>query len=677
MWISAVLPALWALAIVLIPGLIVTLALRLKGFDAIAIAPPVSVALIAGGAIVAPMVGVSWSIWVPLAFAVVVAVLGFIVNLLSEKFGFADGPSRRVLGTTIARTPMGWNVKRQVWLYASVALGAIMAMRNLARSVGDANWVSQTWDNIFHLNAIRYIVENHNGSSLFISSMTSGDQPASFYPAAWHDVVSLVFMYSGASIPVATNATVLVVGGIVWPLSVIYLIRSIFPAGRFALLLAGAASASIISFPFSLVFFGVLYPNLLGYSLLPVGIGMMAQLFRVGLARYLTTVQSVFLGTFAALGIAIAHPNAIMSMLVLVIPIFATRIVLQIIAAFKKETPWWVALLQTLAISVLFIVISFMWGVVRPPKEAGEMWNPTLNQGQAFGELLTNEALTTTHPLWLVTALFLVGAFFLVTCRNRLYWIFGTWGVLAYFYVAVRSLGWDDGRYDVVGIWYNDAFRLAALVPAIVIIFIAYGGQQMARLVTEKFETLDFSRISKKAGDRGVVLVTVATVSLVVLTLVLQSAAPLNNYIKRTHNLYEPTLESELLTPDEYNVLDHVDDYVPEDEEIVVSAFNGGSLAYALSDRKVTVYHTLANMTADDWYLYANLDKAGKDPRVCQIMERDNIHYWLWFGWKEVNNDGDHAMWYPSFEKLFRTKGLIEPVYQSGGATLYKLTGCD
>lgn len=677
MWMSAMLPVLLGLVIVFVPGLLVVLALRVKGFDAIALAPPVSVAMVSISAIVAPMLGISWGIWVPFAFALLIAALGFAVTFFLQKAGLEDGPSRRILGTTIERTPMTWGVKRQMWFYLAVALGALMSMRNLARSIGDANWISQTWDNVFHLNAVRYIVDTGNGSSLNIASMTSGGNPPTFYPTAWHDIVSLVFMHSGASIPVATNATVLVVAGLVWPLSVIYMIRSIFPVGRFALLLAGAASASMISFPFSLVYFGVLYPNLLGYSLLPVGIGMMAQLFRVGLVRYLTTTQSAFLGVFAALGIAIAHPNAIMSLLVLVMPTFATRIILQIIAAIKRETPWWTALLQTVGISLIFVVISILWGVVRPPKEAGEMWDPTTTQGQAIGEMLTNEALKTQHPLWLVTALSLIGIYFLVICKNRLYWIFGTWGVLAYYYIAVRSLNWEDGRYDVVGIWYHDSFRLAALVPTVVLLFIAYGAHQVALKATGWTSSLDFSRIGRSAKDRSVALITVAVATLVALTLVMQSATPLNNYIKRSRALYEPTLESDLLTPDEFNVLDHLDEYVPEDAEIVVSAFNGGPLAYALADRKVTAYHTLATVTEDDWYIYDNLDKAGKDPKVCQLLEKDNIKYWLWFGWKEVNNDGDHAMWYKSFEKLFKTQGVIEPVYQSGGATLYKITACD
>lgn len=674
-WLAILVPFLMGLLLLFVPGLLVTTAVRLRGFDAVAIAPPVSVAVLAVSAIIAPMVGVGWSLWVPLVFAVIVAALGFVVTFGLNKLGLLDAPYKRQLGSTIVRTPMTWNIKQQAWLYASVAIGSLLTLRNTARGIGAPDWISQTWDNNFHLNAVRYIVDHNNGSALFVANMTSGGGPATFYPLAWHDFVSLVFMHSDASIPVATNAFAMAVAGVVWPLSVMYMVRSIFRANPVALMLTGIAAASMSSFPFSLIYFGVLYPNLLGYALLPVGIGMMAQLFRVGLVRYLATTQSLFLGLFVALGIALAHPNAVMSMLVLIMPIFIARVVLQIIAAVKKETPWWVVALQTVVIAGIFYLISYLWEIVRPAKEAGEMWHPQSSQGEALGGMLTNEALT-SKPLWAVTTLSLIGIFFLIKCRNRLYWVLGMWGVLAYYYVAVRSLAWEDGRYEVVGVWYHDSFRLAALVPIVTLAFVAYGAHQLSTLLADKLVGADLSRFKGRLREHGLVATVLGALAVIILGTVMQTAAPLNNYLHASRALYEPTLESPLLTPDEYNVLEHVDDYVAPDEEILVSPFNGGALAYAFADRKVTAYHTLWSMTEDEGYLYKNLDKAKTDPKVCQILEKDNIDYFLWFGWKEVNNTGDHAMWYPSFDKVVDSD-LVEPVYHSGGATLYKITACE
>lgn len=680
-WLPAVAPFFVGLAIVFVPGLLIAVACRVRGFDALALAPALSVSVIALSAIVAPMVGISWALWVPFACAVVLGLLGFLLSFGLVKLGVFDAPGRRRLSSTIAPSSMTWDVRGQVWFYLAVVLGALLALRNVARAIGDAGWISQTWDNTFHQNAVRYIADHGNGSSLFISSMTAEPGTSGFYPAAWHDIVSLVFMHSGASVAVSTNATVLVVAGVIWPLSVIYLVRSIFAANPLTLLVTAVASASLASFPFSLIFFGVLYPNLLGYSLLPLGLGMLVQLFRMGLVRYVTTVQATYLGIFVALGIALAHPNAIMSLLVLATPIFAGRIILQLVAAFKRQTPWWVALLQTLAISLIFVVLNILWGIVRPPREAGEMWGPSQSQAGALGELFLNQPLkvlptTEDYPLWVVSILFGAGIFFTLLAKNRLYWMLGSLGVLAYFYIAIRSLDWPDGRYDVVGIWYNDAFRLAALVPLVVLMILAYGVQQMSERIQTLLEAEKNRRLLARLGQPRRVLAGLAAASLLVLGFLMQSAAPLNSYLQASRASYEPTSISQLLTPHEYRVLENIDRLVPEDEGIVVSAFNGGPLAYAVSGREVTAYHTLWHRTENENYIYNNLENAATDPRVCQILDEENWGYFLWFGWDEVNNDGDHAMWYTSFNKLFETEGIIEPVYEAGDAALYKIVAC-
>lgn len=670
MWMSVLLPALLGLVIIFIPGLLVVTAARVKGFDAFAISPAVSVALVSISAILAPMLGIKWALWVPYACAAVCALFVFLLIFSCDALGLLDAPSRRRLSTTISPTPMSWSPVRDIWHYLAWAIAAVFLLRNMTNALGRPEWVSQTWDNIFHLNAVRYIAEHENGSSLFIANMTSGGGPTSFYPAVWHDIVSLVFMHSDASIPAATNAIVLIVSACVWPLSIIYMVRNIFSAGRFSLLLTGVVAASLPAYPYLLTYFGVLYPNLLGYALLPVGIGMLAQLFRAGLVRYLATAQSALLGIFVALGTALAHPNAIMSLLVLALPIFATRIVLQIIAAIKRETPWWVAGLQTLGILAIFAIIYYLWGVVRPPAGAGEMWHPDSSPGGALGELLSAQALVITKPLWLVVILFLLGAYYLVAAKNRLYWIFGTWGVLAFFYIAVRSLAWEDGRYDVVGVWYNDAFRLAALAPVVILLFVAYGAQVLAL----KISLLDTSRVLPRVRESPKAFIAVGAVALATLAFSLQTSAPLQGFIEKSFWKYAPDNESELLSPDEENVLERVDDIVPENEKIVVQAFNGGPLAYALADREVTAYHVLWTMTDDENYIYQNLNQANNDPKVCEILNRNNLHYYLDFGHIEVNG-ADHTSWYPGFKELTEN-GVTQEVYHSGDAKLYKITAC-
>ena len=69
---------------------------------------------------------------------------------------------------------------------------------------------------------------------------------------------------------IATNAAILVVCGVVWTCSLVALLPVLVRPRPVTLVAAGVVSAAIPAFPLLLVKWGVLYPNLLGYALLPV-----------------------------------------------------------------------------------------------------------------------------------------------------------------------------------------------------------------------------------------------------------------------------------------------------------------------------------------------------------------------------------------------------------------------
>ena len=94
------------------------------------------------------------------------------------------------------------------------------------------------------------------------------------------------------------------VGAVIWPLSVMYLVRSTMRASIPALLSVGVVSASFTAFPMLLINFGVLYPNSLGLALLPTVLGLFAQLLRTVQARRIETVPALYMGFFMALGLA-------------------------------------------------------------------------------------------------------------------------------------------------------------------------------------------------------------------------------------------------------------------------------------------------------------------------------------------------------------------------------------
>ncbi|MDO4916087.1 MAG: hypothetical protein Q3974_00520 [Rothia sp. (in: high G+C Gram-positive bacteria)] len=697
-WMAILLPLLLGVVCVFVPGLLVACAMKLRGLDAVGLAPALSIAMIAISAMVAPMVGITWALWVPFAFALLMALLGFCINFLAERMG-ADGVRHPVSGASSVRghrgmeqhqgaasvaapptarpgslVPSRWFSREQGLYYISWGIGALLLARNIKNSIGNPEWISQTYDNNFHLNVIRYIADTGSASSLTVGGLTSGDGPIGFYPAAWHALVSLVFESTNVSIPVATNTVALLVGAVVWPLSVIAMMRSIFKLNAPAILTIGALSAAFTAFPVLLLFFGVLYPNFLGVALIPAGVAVLAQMFRVVDTRRLTLIQTLYLGIFIAVGIALAHPNAIMSLLVFVIPLFVTWALLQIKAGVLSRTPWWVSLASVVVSATILWLIYFLWGVVRPPKIAGIAWGPTITSAQAYGEAALNATMGSV-PQWMIFALFIVGLLGLALRKNRQLWFIAAWCVIAFFYAAARSLPWDQDRYWVVGVWYHDSFRLAALLPLATLPFTVFG----IHWLVEKIVCPTLSQTLARGADTvKLQSVMVKILSVVALGIVIgfgQSSKSLHQEIENTFWEYAPDAESNLLSSDEIDVLNAIDNYVPKDEKILVQPFTGGALAYAIADREVNAPHTIWKATDDDKYLRGQLNQIMVNPKVCEVLERDNFGYYLDFGDHEVNGS-NHSDWFQGYQNMSKTGGVTQ-VYRHGDAVLYKITACD
>lgn len=674
-WFDITVPFAMGLLYLFVPGFLIAVALRVRGFDAFALAPVLSIGAVMVGAIIAPVVGVTWGALVPFVAAVAIALLLGGLGLVVDKLGMWDLPAQRKYQEVAGRVAtssllqrVSWYSKEQGLCWLSFLVGSVLLMRNVTNALGNPEWISQTWDNNFHLNAVRYITEMGNASPLTLNAMNTVEGQSAFYPGAWHAVVSLIFMGSGADIPVSTNTMALLVSSVVWPLGMVFMVRQLLKLNAPGIIVIGALSASFTAYPVLLLDFGVLYPNLLGISLIPPVVALIAQVFRTVKVRYVSTMQGILIGIPAGFALALAHPNALMSTLVIVIPIFITRLFIQWLTATRRVTTWSNVALTSLMVITLLGVIHQLWLVVRPAEEAGAMWGPVLSAPQAIGEAIVQGSMG-QEAQWLLLALFLVGLYAMTRSHDAPRWIFFSWVVVTYFYVAARSLPWEADRYFVVGVWYHDSFRLAALLPLMAIPLMALAVDWLAKKMQNIQELSDIFHLSpQRAGVVG------SIIALSLVGVLGQTSKPLEDQIEESYFSYQPTDESPLLTLDEINVLDTLDTYVPDGAEIVVQAFTGAPLAYALADRKVTAYHSIYTPDEETEYIQKNLNNAINDSRVCQIINDNKIEYYLDFGNQEVNW-GDHSSWYTGYENLVES-GILEEVYRSGEAVLYKIIVC-
>ena len=373
-WLDLAAATAVALALVFVPGVAITMAAGLRGLWIAAVAAPAGVSVIGIAAVVAPIVGLAWSMAAVGAVAVVAALVLLALRLLVWRRQPFDADTR----------------SRSVVTLLAVVIAAVITTTQLIFVIGSPENISQTFDNVFHLNAVRYILDHNNASPLFVASMTSAGAPPSFYPTGWHAVASLVVIVTGVSIPVASHATMLLFAAAAWPTGIILLTRTLGVHSRVGLLAAGVAAASFPAFPLLPIDYGVLFPYMMGLSLVPASLaavlGVRFATSPAERARWLVVVLGVIPG------LAIAHPGALMAFLLFAAVIAA----LGVVSFLRSGAGRRVKMLAGACAGVGVVVFCGLWYMVRP-EAAARSWPPDETVAQAIGEVLTASPARSAH----------------------------------------------------------------------------------------------------------------------------------------------------------------------------------------------------------------------------------------------------------------------------------------
>src|SRR5690606_29109817 len=105
----------------------------------------------------------------------------------------------------------------------------------------------QAWDAVFHLNALWFVRETGNASSLGGLSPMYADTVAPFYPAVWHAVVAVAPGFE--RVTEAANASSVVIGSVVWIAGLVALTRVVFPARALPAVMVPVLAATYVTFP--------------------------------------------------------------------------------------------------------------------------------------------------------------------------------------------------------------------------------------------------------------------------------------------------------------------------------------------------------------------------------------------------------------------------------------------
>ncbi|MFJ4037651.1 DUF6541 family protein [Microbacterium sp. NPDC090007] len=649
-WWEFIPSVLAALAILFVPGMLMLLALRAPAGSIVFMAPLISVGSIAVGAVLLGLVDIPFTLGTFAGFHALVTGAAAVIRLVlrRELKSLPRGHAAQIPAATVVAGAIG------------AAAGALIISLQLIQIMGHPLSISQSYDNIFHLNAIRYISDTGDGSSLTLNSLSTGATGLSFYPAAWHDATALVFSAFPGSVPAATNAMTFAVAAFAWPASLVFLAVTLRPAAPTIAAATGALSSSFVAFPGLMLKWGILYPNLLGYALLPAFLGLIVlwtrAVSRGSLWSVLSTTAALAIGT-AALGLA--HPNAVTSAAVLSAPLFAWHAWIVFRNGTGRDR-----ILRTRGLTLAIVACIGIWAIVRPPASAST-WPEKLPSGQAVGEFVAH-AYDGNSIAIIVSVLVLVGV--VVALRQRSSrWLVVMWFSTGFLWVVVASLHPGLLRTLITGPWYNDSFRLAALtaIPSVLLAGVGAGALiQKAAAWPRRLPTARFTR-TPWAGT-AVVIVLAAIVA------VTPAARMATKAVARE---FEETPDSLLITTDEAAVLAKVDDFVPADGVIAVDPWDGSAVVYALEGRRVTQFHTLGSTLPAYEAIPRALNEADTDPQVCEQIIDGNVRWYLVFD--DTLGIGNWARGsFTGFEGVV-SSGLVQPVYTAGDVGLYEITGCD
>lgn len=674
-----------AVCVLMLPGLLVVFASGARGWALLGAAAPASVTLISLTAILSGATGLSWGVLPVFVVSAVLAAGIYAVPLswsswLRRQRRHLSGPGASLTKTSAKRTARTLSGHRpgQVgrhWtglLIGSIAVAVaftVIAWR-LGQAFGGAENISQTFDNIFHLNALRYIAETGNASSLKMTGFTASSGVGGFYPAAWHDVVSLTQQLAGSSIPAAVNGTNVVIAALVWPLSCMLLSTSIFGARRSVVVATSALVAGFGSFPYLMVDFGVLYPNLLSIALMPACIALFALAVRVvgGISLHHGSAWLLLLGSVP--GLALAHPSTLLALLAWTYPVAVVAMATlcqKLRPRFGTRRTYSAFLL---ALAGYTGALTGAWKQLRPD-EAQSTWEPVQTLSQAFGQAITSAPQGGPIP-WFIFAMTLLGIGALMQ-QKRHRWLLVMFGISVLMFMVVSGHPFSPFRTLIGGIWYNDPVRPAALLPVAALPVAVLGVVWLWDRAREAVP----SRLTRPSA--GLLAANLAPVMSVVLALLalggllgLSQRGAVTSAVRSAATTYVVSHDAPLLSTDERTLLARAGQEIPPDNAVVSSPWTGASLVYALANRKSLTPHIYGDYDADTIEILNRLNQAGEDPSICQAVRDLKANYVLDFGTREIHG-GKHP--FPGLANL-ATDSDFELVDVQGAAKLYRVVAC-
>ncbi len=619
-WLTFALSFMAAAVLLAIPGTLFARAFGLRASVALPIAPVVSVALYGVLAIIYGMMGVSAS---PASLLLPPVIVGILLALLLQDWR-KSGRRLRLLDTSeradtriSPRVPISWSTAS---LVVSVVAALTVSFFVLLVNVGSPDSFLNNYDIAFHLSRVREFVDGGNYSSL------SGG----FYPSAWHCVAAMVCSITGCSIPSVVLASILAFIVIAYPMGTCYLLATLFPDRPRRVFLGSLFCLCVAFFPWRIMLFGPLYPNIASFSLMPA---VAALFIRLLWPRGCGEGRVLCAGLFVTGGIALtlSQPNTVFFAALCLVPYCMHRIRVATSRSHLGEGRPWVGVTLEVAFLALFVIA---WVIVLStpylePLVAYERATP-VGIVKAINRLLTFQFVI-WRPQYLLFAISMLGALVLLV-KDKARWFVASYAVLGAVYVVSISASGPLRGY-ISGFCYNDYYRTAAAVCVFVIPLVATGLDAIISGI-EAISAKVRTRTGRPASPAPVIVASTVAVFLVIGF----NYFPLfdiprfaswgfdavayeirESYTNEGNHYYRA---------DEEAFANRVKEIVG-DARVANQPYDGSVFSYACNDVHVLFSAFGPSTDEDERLVMSGLDRVESDARVRDAVERLDIRYVL------------------------------------------------
>jgi hypothetical protein len=676
-WPEAIPAFLVAVALLFVPGTVAGLLARLRPLAALSVAPVLSTSCLALTGIAASLAGVRWGLAPLLAGTVLLWLAAALVGVAEARIaprwpmlyrpttadGDVDAGERIVTPDSPVRH--GWSrrvaaLDRPGWAtLAGVPFAFLVVAYTFVKVSRTPEAFPQHPDTIFHLADAQWMLERGDISSLTANGYitVSGE---GFYPAAFHGFTATIAQLTGVPVVVATSVFVLAAAGLVWPLGCIALAQTLLGRRTPVVLAAAVTSVAFTGYPYFLMGFGVLWPNLFGETLLPAYLAAFVAVFGSrarpahDVAPRLTAAVLVVVGLP---GLGLAHPNAVMSFGVFAL-IYVVGLVLGLAWANRRRHP---VRGLALAVGTLAGVAGVLAAatVVRPEAmlrtgaigpelgtraaladlvlfaPRGAAYLPALSAATALGVVAV--VLRHRGARWLVTAMAVMFALYWVNVTVDTRWL--------------RNLTWP---------WYNNAVRIQAVAILPTLLVAAAGFVMVSDLAAARLRRVTGAPLLTSAVVLGVfVLGTQAYVG--------EHGQILNRY-------FHPPSANSWASDSELRALHTLAARIPRDAVVAANPWNGGTYLYVVSGRDLLIPTEKANAAGDRQLLSRTLDRVSTDRETCAAAQRQRVE-WAITGGRPFSWVGSRMRLYVGIDGVGRSPGWTE-VAKAPPYTLYQRTGC-